>query len=215
MPDINLGRVKGADGITPNILIENVNTLDAGAAAYFERDPASPDTSPVFNVGIPRGASGATPDVRAGTVQTVAYGAAAEVTRRAGSSNAQPIFDFKIPEGKQGPQGVAPAQSILLTESIELGPPHANKQIIVNSTNDVTINVLNASYSPMPNDTEVEIFRMGSGAVTIQGYMGVTILGKGNKGSYTIPEQYTGAALKLLSAYDSSNNTWTLQGAIE
>jgi hypothetical protein len=222
MPDIKLGRVRGADGIpgrdgtngvTPNVQISNTTTLAAGAPAYFRRDSGSPDSSPTFSVGIPRGANGATPNIKVGNVTTVSYEAAADVSRRAGSSDVEPIFDFKIPAGPQGPQGREPAQTMVLTSSIELGPPHANKCIIVNSTNDVTLMILQAAYSPMEDNCEIEVLRLGSGAVTIKPSAGVTLLAKSNP--CVISEQYSSAALKLLSAYDSTNNTWSVQGAIE
>jgi hypothetical protein len=148
-----------------------------------------------------------------GDVTTVSYEAAADVSRRAGSSDVEPIFDFKIPAGPQGPQGREPAQTMVLTSSIELGPPHANKCIIVNSANDVTLMILQAAYSPMEDNCEIEVLRLGSGAVTIKPSAGVTLLAKSNP--CVISEQYSSAALKLLSAYDSTNNTWSVQGAIE
>ena len=82
----------------------------------------------------------------------------------------------------------------------------------MNSTDDITIVVPTAAKVAMENYAEIEIFRAGVGTVTILPQDGVTFLCK--EISYTIPDQYTSAALKLLTAYDATNNTWALQGAI-
>lgn len=212
MPEINLGRVVGRDGITPNIQISGVETLNAGENAYFEREAGSPDSSPVFSVGIPRGASGGVPSIMVGDTETVAFEEGAEVTRREGSSDVEPVFDFKIPAGERGPQGFAPAENVQITYSMMLIPYYANKQILINSTNDITIFIQTAANAAMEDFAEVEIYRLGSGTVTIVPQDGVTLLCK--ESSYTITDQYTSVALKLLTAYDRSNNTWALQGAV-
>lgn len=212
MPEFNLGKVRGADGVTPNIQINSVETVAAGQDAYFKRVENSPDSDPLFDVGIPRGGSGVTPDIQVGTTETAEYGANAEVTRRAGSPDVQPIFDFKLPRGARGPQGNAPAQSVLISESLVLTAEHANKLLIVNSENDVTIVVPTAATVAMEADAEIEIYRAGSGAVTLSPQSGVTFLCKEEE--YSITDQFASAAIKLLTAYDSTNNTWAIQGAI-
>ncbi len=48
----------GADGITPNITIGTVTTLEAGTNATVSLDATSTTANPVFNFGIPKGADG-------------------------------------------------------------------------------------------------------------------------------------------------------------
>lgn len=211
MPDIKLGRVVGRDGLTPNIQIGAVETLGAGETAYFEREAGSPDSSPVFNVGLPRGANGTVPSIQTGSTQIVNPEQAA-IIRRPGSPDIAPVFDFMVPKGDRGPQGFAPAENVLITASLTLDASHANKQLIVDSTDDITIVVPTAAKVAMEDYAEIEVFRLGVGTVTLLPENGVTFLCK--ETSYTIPDQYTSAALKLLTAYDSTNNTWAVQGAI-
>lgn len=211
MPNIKLGRVVGRDGLTPNIQIGGVETLGAGEMAYFEKEADSPDSSPVFRVGIPRGANGTVPSIQTGNTQIVEPEQAA-IIRRPGSPDIAPVFDFMVPKGDRGPQGFAPAENVLITASMTLTADHANKQLIVNSTDDITIVVPTAAKVAMEDYAEIEVFRLGVGTVTLLPENGVTFLCK--ETSYTIPDQYTSAAIKLLTAYDSTNNTWAVQGAI-
>lgn len=212
MPTFNLGKVVGEDGRTPNVQIGTVTTLEAGAAAYFTRQASSSDLAPVFDVGIPRGAGGISPNVQVGTTVTVASGEPAEVTRREGSPDAAPILDFKLPRGEQGEQGIAPAGTVLITASTTLDASHANKLLIVNSVNDITIIIPTAASADMGQDTEIEIFRAGTGAVSISAQSGVTILCASE--ALGIADRYASVALKLLTALDATKNTWALQGAL-
>ena len=212
MPTFNLGKVVGEDGRTPNVQIGTVATLGAGESAYFTRQAGSPDISPVFDVGIPRGTNGVSPNIQIGTTVTVASGEPAEVTRREGSPDAAPIFDFKLPQGEQGEQGIAPAGTVLITASTTLDASHANKLLIVNSANDITIIIPTAASVDMGQDTEIEIFRAGTGAVSISAQSGVTILCASE--ALGIADRYASVALKLLTALDATKNTWSLQGAL-
>lgn len=47
--------VSGANGITPNIQVGTVTTLDPDSSATVLRRAGSPDAAPVFDFGIPRG----------------------------------------------------------------------------------------------------------------------------------------------------------------
>lgn len=215
MPEYDLGRIVGRDGVTPNIQIAEVLTLNADEEAYFNRLEDSPDSSPVFEVGIPRGVSGLAPDITIGETTTLPPGSSATVTRREDSTNAKPVFDFGIPTGETGspgPQGNAPAKSILVTESITLGEEHANSLLIVNSDVDVIIVIPTHASVAFEDHAELEIYKMGEGTVTFSTQTGVTVLCK--EDTHVMSEKYTSAALKLLTAYDASNNTWSLEGAV-
>ena len=64
----------------------------------------------------------------------------------------------------------------------------------------------------MGQDTEIEIFRAGTGAVTVSSQSGVTILCASE--TYGIADRYASVALKLMTALDATKNTWSLQGAL-
>lgn len=49
----------GEDGVTPDIQVGTVTTLEPGQNATVTRKSSSPDSAPVFDFGIPKGADGA------------------------------------------------------------------------------------------------------------------------------------------------------------
>lgn len=49
----------GEDGVTPDIQVGTVTTLESGQNATVTRQPTSPDSAPVFDFGIPKGEDGA------------------------------------------------------------------------------------------------------------------------------------------------------------
>lgn len=63
--------------------------------------------------------------------------------------------------------------------------------------------------STLPLGTEIEIMNYGTETVTVAAASGVTLNGT-SAGSKTIPEQYTSAVLKAITA-----TAWVIQGAIE
>jgi len=68
------------DGVTPDLQVGTVTTLPSGAEATVERDPASPDSAPVFHFGIPAGGDGgALPDGVPHTVERCSHMTFAEM----------------------------------------------------------------------------------------------------------------------------------------
>lgn len=105
------------------------------------------------------------------------------------------------------------AKQTVISADTTLAVIHANKQIIVNSANDITITIPAHATAAMPDYTEIEIYRYGEGAVNIAAATGVTLLSGSD--APQISDQYQSAALKLMTAVDGTNNTWSVQGAIE
>lgn len=82
MKRMDLGQIKGADGITPELQIGSVSTLPAGSPATVARRASSPDYAPVFDFGIPMG-DGALPIAQTsgtGEAYTAAVGGIASLS---------------------------------------------------------------------------------------------------------------------------------------
>ena len=104
------------------------------------------------------------------------------------------------------------AKQTVISADTTLAVIHANKQIIVNSANDITITIPAHATAAMPDYTEIEIYRYGEGAVNIAAATGVTLLSGSD--APQISDQYQSGAIKLMTAIDITNNTWAVQGAI-
>lgn len=80
--------------------------------------------------------------------------------------------------------------------------------IHVNATTDSTLTIpLNTSVD-FPIGTEIEIIRLGTGAVTIAAASGVVLNGE-NGANRLIPQQYAGALVRKIAT-----NTWIIIGAL-
>lgn len=122
------------------------------------------------------------------------------------------LAGLKGEKGDKGDQGDAPAGEYLITESITLNLSHANSQLIVNSDTNITITIPSHTNVTFDNYTELEIFKVGAGNITIASEDGVTVLC--NSDEHIMKELYTSSAIKLLTALDSTNNTWSLEGIL-
>jgi len=98
----------GEDGITPQIKIGTVETLEAGSNATVTITGTA--ANPVLNIGIPRGADGAAgegtatlPNFTIGTVETLESGSDATVAITGTAEN--PVLNLGIPKGATGPAG--------------------------------------------------------------------------------------------------------------
>ncbi len=111
------------------------------------------------------------------------------------------------------PLDTGAAKQTVISANITLDVGHANKQIIVNSANDITITIPSHATAAMPDYTEIEVYRYGEGAVYFAGANGVVLLSGSD--APQISEQYQSGAIKLMTAIDSTNNTWAIQGAIK
>ena len=60
--------IRGQTGVTPDISIGTVETLDPDDDAYVELDPSSTPEAPVFNFGLPKGETGQLDNVYGSTV---------------------------------------------------------------------------------------------------------------------------------------------------
>lgn len=90
----------------------------------------------------------------------------------------------------------------------EIGLSDAGKTIRVGSSNPVTITVPLNSTTPFIVGQRIEIIRKGSGEVTIEGPVGVTINSKNS--NKRIAAQYSGAVL-----VKDDTNTWILIGDLK
>ena len=88
--------------------------------------------------------------------------------------------------------------------SRELEQTDAGKLLCVGSSADVTLMIPLNSTTAFPVGTEIEVFRAGTGAVTIEGEDDVTV--RSVTGSLTIPAQYARVRLKKMSV-----NTWSVE----
>ena len=108
--------------------------------------------------------------------------------------------------------GAAPhyAPIISVTASRSLAPSDSGAFLSVNSTAAVTITI--AATASIPVGTEVEIFRRGTGTVTIKA-SGVSFLIPGSSGAVTedqtIADVYSSVVLKQIDS-----NIWSIQGAV-
>ena len=109
--------------------------------------------------------------------------------------------------------GAAPrfAPIITVTASRGLAQSDSGAFLRVNSTSAITITI--ASTASIPVGTEVEIFRGGTGSVTIKS-SGVSFLIPGSSSGavtadQTIAEVYSSVVLKQIDS-----NVWSIQGAV-
>ncbi len=66
---VDLGQVRGADGVTPNLQVGTVRSVPSDQPAAVRRDPESPDSDPVFHFDIPKGEAAEEP----GDMQSSVY----------------------------------------------------------------------------------------------------------------------------------------------
>ncbi len=99
------------------------------------------------------------------------------------------------------------AEFKLTSSNTTLSITSAGCILLVDSSSARTITIPNNSSVAFPVDTEIEIMRYGTGAVTIAAASGVTILCA--ETARTIAKQYQSVALKKFA-----DNTWVLQGAV-
>jgi hypothetical protein len=93
----------------------------------------------------------------------------------------------------------------LKTSSYTITKDDAGKTINASSSSGITITVPANSTTPFVNGQKVEIFRSGTGNVTINGAVGVTINSKNS--NRKIAAQYSGCVL-----VKTDTNTWLLIG---
>ena len=100
----------------------------------------------------------------------------------------------------------ASSDTAVVTASRELTPSDACKTLLVNSSSPVTITVPDQSVD-LPVGCELELVRLGSGAVEIAAGSGIELLSAGSATS--LGARYSAAALKRLNA-----TQWLLTGGI-
>lgn len=104
-------------------------------------------------------------------------------------------------DGKVTP-AQASAKIVPVSANTPLGSSHAGA--LITATGDITITIPNS----LDVGTEIEIMNYGTGTITVAASSGVTLNGV-SAGSKTIPNQYTSAVLKAITA-----TAWVIQGAI-
>lgn len=158
------------------------------------------------------------------TIQTwTSYGATAATYHRSGnaagwqSSWIQDYNKYNLNPATLDSNGkVAATQAssaiISISSSTTLGGSHCGKFLNVYSTNGSAITLTIPDSTALPVDTEIEVFRMNSGAVKITCDSNIALRGRGTKTNYgetyAITERYTSAVLKKLSA-----TMWAISGA--
>ena len=103
-----------------------------------------------------------------------------------------------------------PSHQVLVKNSITLGLEHANKQLVVTATENITITV---PCDVFQDYTEIEVFIAGDGAVTFEPELGANFISTSLSPTPVLSGYGTSACLKLLTVLDA--NLWALQGAIE
>ena len=144
-----------------------------------------------------------------------------DISVRAGSSE---ITDSDITDQRGNPalcglmtDGVTreygeapPSHQVWVDNSITLGLEHANKQLVVVTSEDITITVPCNVFQAY---TEIEVLNAGGGMITFEAESGADFISTSLSSTPVLSEFGASACLKLLSILDS--NLWALQGAIE
>ncbi len=120
------------------------------------------------------------------------------------SAAAEGVDYVGIAGGKAKPERTS-ANLIYGTVSKTLEPGHAGCVLRLNSSSNLTVTIPTDATVLMPNETEIEVVRWGTGNVTFVPASGVSIRSVDNQRS--IAEQYASACLKKISA-----NIWLLTG---
>ena len=102
-----------------------------------------------------------------------------------------------------------PSHQVLVENSITLGLEHANKQLVVTATGNITITV---PCDVFQDYTEIEVFNAGNGTITFEAELGANFVSTSSSSTPVLSESGASACLKLLSVLGS--NVWALQGAI-
>ena len=97
-----------------------------------------------------------------------------------------------------------------MENSITLGLEHANKQLVVTATENITITV---PCDVFPDYTEIEVLNAGNGTITFEPELGSNFISTSLSPTPVLSEYGASACLKLLTVLDA--NFWALQGAIE
>lgn len=100
---------------------------------------------------------------------------------------------------------------ITVTASATLGASHCGRFLSVNSSSAVTLTIPNST--DLPVGTEIEIWRMGSGAVSIKAASEVFLRGLGSSAAaetYKITYTYGSAVIKKVNS-----SSWAMSGAVE
>lgn len=103
-----------------------------------------------------------------------------------------------------------PSHQVLVENSITLGLEHANKQLVVTATGNITITV---PCNVFQDYTEIEVLNAGDGTITFEAELGANFVSTSLSMTPVLSEYGASACLKLLSVLGS--NVWALQGAIE
>ena len=157
-------------------------------------------------------------------VQTwMSYGAAAATYHRSGNAAGWQnswIRDFNeynlnpatLDSNGKVTASQASSAVISISSSTTLGASHCGKFLNVYSSNGSAITLTIPDSTALPVDTEIEVFRMNSGAVKITCASTIALRGRGTKTNYgetySITERYTSAVLKKLST-----TMWAVAGA--
>ena len=103
-----------------------------------------------------------------------------------------------------------PSHQVLVENSITLGLEHANKQLVVTATGNITITV---PCNVFQDYTEIEVLNAGDGTITFKAELGANFISTSLSSTPVLAEYGASACLKLLSVLGS--NVWALQGAIQ
>ena len=108
--------------------------------------------------------------------------------------------------GKAKPERISAPIRTEVTGNITLALADAGRFIPVNSSSDYTVTIPTNSAVAFPIGTEIEIYRRGSGTVTL-GVTGLSI--ECSSAARTIKDRYTSVVLKKLDT-----DTWNIQGNV-
>lgn len=104
------------------------------------------------------------------------------------------------------------AKIINISESTTLGASHCGTFIQAYNSKGTDITLTIPDSTDLPVETEIEVFRLNSGAVKIAAASTVTMRGRGTNATdgetYLIPERYASAVLKKVST-----TMWCISGA--
>lgn len=151
------------------------------------------------------------------------YGAAAATYHRSGNAagwQSSWIQDFNkynlkpatLDSNSKVTASQASSDIVSISSSTTIGESHCGKFLNVYSSGGSAITLTIPNSTALPVGTEIEVFRMSSGAVKITCDSTIALRGRGTKTNYgeiySIAERYTSAVLKKLSA-----TMWAVAGA--